>query len=249
MYIGITTFKERFDTHFKPLIESIKGVPTIVAVNSSYNNGLCNDYRREMLKLLSYYDNISPIFYQQMRGCSKMWNDLIIHSPTEHILILNDDVEILNTEKFLKNCNDHTNFDSFFKINGCFSHFVVSKKIMMKLGWFDERFLGFGEEDGDMMWRYIQTFKTPIPNYEDCNIKNLVSNVIDENIKDRYLGKYTTFNRCFCKIENNHLNLTCKYIQNSNGIQSTFVEPMINQLPNLVQYPYEEFYLRYKNSL
>ena len=249
MYIGITTFKERFDSHFKPLMESIKGVPAIIAVNSSYNDGLCNEYRKEMLNLLAYYDNVSPIFYQEMRGCAKMWNDLIIHSPTEHILLLNDDVKILNIQKLLNNCDNVSKQFDFFKINGCFSHFVTSKKAMIELGWFDERFLGFGEEDGDMMWRYIQNFKKHIYDYYDSNIENLISNVVDENIKDRYHGKYTTFNRIFCKIENNHLNITCKYIQNSNGIKGTFVEPMINQLPNLAQYPYENFYLKYKNLL
>lgn len=248
MYIGITTFKERFDTHFKLLLEDIKGFPAIIAVNASYKDGLCKDYCKEMLKLLSYYDNITPIFYQQMRGCAKMWNDLIIHSPSSHILISNDDNRIINCQKLLEDCSNHSKTCDFFKINRCMSHFVAGKEVMIKLSWFDERYLGFGEEDGDIMWRYLKMFGQPIPNYENSNIENHSSNIIDQNIKT-YYGKYTEFNRQFCYCENNDYKIPCKYVPDPEGLQSTYGEKMKQQLPDIIQYPYEEFFIKNKNLL
>ena len=79
MYIGITTFKERFRSHFIPLMKDLSGMNVIVAVNASNGKGLDNDYRRDMLKFLADHDNASPIFYQEMRGLAKMWNDLVSH--------------------------------------------------------------------------------------------------------------------------------------------------------------------------
>jgi hypothetical protein len=248
MYIGITTFKERFDSHFKLLLEDIKGYPTIVAVNASYKNGLCNEYRKEMLSLLSHYDNVSPIFYQEMRGCSKMWNDLVLHSPTPHILITNDDNRILNCDQLLKNCKEVTKTYQFFKINNCLSHYVVGKEIMIQMNWFDERFLGFGEEDGDIMWRYLKFFNTALPNHNDSNIQNNCSDIIDQGIQT-YWNKYTKFNRVFCKEIENEYGITCKYVHDPKGIQSTYEHPMRQQAEEYMQYPYENFYLKYKKCL
>lgn len=248
MYIGITTFKERFDSHFKQLLEDIKGHPTIVSVNASYKTGLCNEYRREMLSLLSHYDNVSPIFYQEIRGRAKLWNDLIIHSPTEHILITNDDVRITNCEKLLYNCKEETKNSDFFTINRCLSHYVVGKQLMIKLGWFDERFLGFGEEDGDIMWRHLKMFGKKIHNFEDSNIQNHTSNIIDSKITT-YMNKYTRFNRMFCKEIDNPLDMMCKYVHDENGIQSTYEHPMKQHLKDETQYPYESFRMKYKECL
>ena len=240
MYIGITTFKERFDSHFKFLLNDIKGTPAIISVNASYKNGLCNEYRKQMLNLLSLHDdNVSPIFYQQMRGCAKMWNDLIIHSPTEHILICNDDIRIIDLKKLINNCNDMSKHHDFFVINNTMSHFVISKKFAIEIGWFDERFLGFGHEDGDFIWRYKKMFNRDIPNYFDDNIINHSSNIIDTSIKIS-MGKYTHFNELF--IEN-------KYICDENGLQSTFREKRSPRLENITQYPYEDFFNKNKNLL
>jgi hypothetical protein len=239
MYIGITTFKERFDSHFKSLLNDIKGTPAIISVNSSYKKGLCDEYRKKMLKLLSEYDNVSPIFYQQMRGCAKMWNDLIIHSPTEHILICNDDIRILNIEKLIKNCDDMSKNHNFFTINNCMSHFVISKKFAIEIGWFDERFLGFGHEDGDMIWRYYKKYNKKIPTYFDDSIVDHSSIIIDKGIQTSR-GKYTHFNEIFCNE---------KYIVDSNGLQCTFGEKRSPRLENATQYPYEEFFIEKRNML
>jgi hypothetical protein len=240
MYIGITTFKERFDSHFKTLLNDIKGTPAIISVNASYKNGLCNEYRKQMLNLLFLHDdNVSPIFYQQMRGCAKMWNDLIIHSPTEHILICNDDIRIIDCEKLINNCKEMSKQHDFFTINNCMSHFVVSKKFAIKMGWFDERFLGFGHEDGDMIWRHFKMFNKTFPNYFDDSIIDKSSNIIDTGIKTS-MGKYTYFNELF---------IQQKYIPDENGLQCTFDQKRSLHLENITQYPYEDFFNKNKNLL
>ena len=107
-----------------------------------------------------------------MRALAKLWNELVIHSPTEYIYILNDDLSFSNPLVFDK-INDFIKKTKlgFFDAPHGFSHFVVSKTELDKLGYFDERLLGVGEEDGDMRYRYIDMYGHDI---ETLKIKNLM---------------------------------------------------------------------------
>lgn len=250
MYIGITTFKERFESHFIPLMKDLSGFNVIVAVNASNKTGLDNEYRRKMLSFLSEHDNVSPIFYQEMRGLAKMWNDLVVHCPTSHILLLNDDVRISNPTILMDSLYQVSITKSnFFTINGSFSHFVIAKHTLAELNWFDERFLGFGEEDGDIIYRHIETYGFFPLSITSSHIHNLSSDVRDEGVRPG-IAKYSLFNRCFAGFyECDIPNLPKKYAPNEDGISGMFSSKMKIQINSPIQYPYETFFNEFKKHL
>lgn len=250
MYIGITTFKERFDSHFVPLIKDLSGFNVIVAVNASNKTGLDNEYRRRMLSFLSEYDNVSPIFYQEMRGLAKMWNDLVIHCPVSHMLLLNDDVRVKNAKVLMRSLNETAATKSnFFLINGSFSHFVIAKHTLEDLNWFDERFLGFGEEDGDMIFRHIERYGFFPMSLRSAYITNLTSEIRDENVKPG-IAKYSLFNRCFAGFyECDIPNLPKKYTPDQDGISGMFGCKMKTQIESPAMYPHESFFNEFKKYL
>lgn len=247
--IGITTFRERFESHLKPLVRQLKGHPAIIAVNAHNHDGLDDNYRKEMMRFLAEHDNVSAIFYQQMRGCAKMWNDLVVHSPTEDVLILNDDVHIESIEYLMGDVDSAIKaFDGkpIFVLNGSWSHFLTSKRRMIDIGWFDERLLGFGEEDGDMVFRYIEKYGQYPMFLKTLFIKNISSDIRDESVKKGVL-KYTAFNRQFMGFADNAK--FGKYKSDRTGIKGMFHEPMRNLIPNAIQYPYEEFFMNNRENL
>lgn len=245
--IGITTFSLRFD-FISNLIEQIKQYNIsnniYICINGEYNCVFDQNYRRDILSLCLKYDNLYPIFFVEMRGLSKMWNTLCIHSTKENILILNDDIEI-NTHEIFYTVSNHINdinYNGLTKINNTFSFFLINKNILDTLGYFDERLLGFGEEDGDITYRYIQHFNKDICNIQINGLNNIVSNIRHKDILPG-IGKYSLFNRNFMFKE--------KYTEcnHANSIKGMFDYPCNENLPVAKQYPYEIFHKEQKHKL
>lgn len=200
--IAITTFVHRFDKYFKPLMNSISrmrpDLDKIVFVNGQHKKEFNQDYRKEIMRFSSSCPKTYLIMSPIVRGCSYMWNTLCNHSSTDYILVLNDDL-IINDgffeqfESALKQQNAAG--DESFRINYSFSHFCVHRKDLFDVGYFDERLLGFGEEDGDWLWRWevakkksMNTLRTPlIVNCVD-NSESNSENMVKSN------GKYSAFN-------------------------------------------------------
>ena len=111
----------------------------------------------------------------------------------------------------------------------------------MEVGFFDERLLGLGEEDGDFFWRYHEKFNREIPNLDIGLIDNIHSDVTD----DGYLKGIRTaskFNREFIKKQ--------KYKDILfGGYKGMFDKRVKKILPDETQYPYEKFYLENKDRL
>ncbi len=238
--IAITTFSLRFEM-VKKLISQIRRFTDkeiIICINGEFNESFREDYRKKMLGLCLEYDYILPIFFSEMRGLSKMWNTSITLSSQKNILVLNDDLEILSNDIFdkISSLNDEI---SLIKINNSFSHFLINRDILNKVGWFDERLLGFGEEDGDITFRFLEQ-SIGIYNLNVSGVINIVSE-IRQNIKPG-VGKYSLFNREFAFGE--------KYQKtDSVGIIGMFGEPHKKIVKDQNIYPYESFYWDNKNKL
>lgn len=239
--IGIVTFNKRFDQYFKPLVKFIKdntNLNIIVCINGSLREPFDEEYRKKLLEYINIYSNIYPMFFTTFRSLSKLWNNLILNSIHDNILILNDDVQILNKDFFIdveKSINN-----KLFTINNSWSHFVANKYEMIELGFFDERLLGVGEEDGDMVYRYIKKYGH-YPNNVICkNLRNISSDENQSNMK-KGIGKYSFFNREFMF---NH-----KFKKNDNGIKGMFDYPVEQVIQNENLYPYEKFYLNNINNI
>jgi len=195
----------------------------------------------KVFNLCIKYKQIYPIFFQEIRGLSKMWNTIIVHSSSDNVLLFNDDLEIHNDEIFksVEQISNHSEFNSICKFNGSFSHFLVKKECIEKIGFFDERLLGFGEEDGDITFRLIKN-NYHLHTHGVSGLINIVSNVRHDNVKPG-IGKYSKFNRDFIYNE--------KYKVDPNGIKGMFDSPMIESFESLSQYPYEVFYRENKSNL
>lgn len=245
--ICITTFKRRLPL-FKDLIKSIKkfypDIEILVAINGENEENVDDNYRREILSFISSQKNVIPIMFTEFRSLSKLWNNLVIFSKTNYNLILNDDL-YFNNNRIIELIQEKINNDNnigLFTINGGWSHFVISKVELDELGYFDERLLAIGEEDGDMTWRYIQKYNKNIPVLYINNIRNLACdyNIAPTNMVT-YVDNKPKFNSTFIK--------NFKYKKNNNGIVGMFGIPYEKILQDDKQYPYEMFWLKNKYNI
>lgn len=225
--IVIVTYDKRYQDNFIPLIEEIKrqapNIEISLMINGSYNKQFNEEYRKNILKLISGYNNIYPQIYTKFTSLAKLWNRGIQNASNNKVLVLNDDTSI--KDGFL-NFIDLANINDLTLINGIFSHFIIDKKFLNSINWFDERFLGVGWEDVDIRRKM-------------SNINNLTTDLIISYHNDNYSmqhqniqyahgsqgpSKYTKFNEIF------------------------FNEKYNNMHKELIQYPYWNFEInRYKD--
>jgi hypothetical protein len=247
--IGITTFEKRFERYFVPLVEQLRAIDNeteiVVAVNGEHQQPFSEPYRSSLLSFIAGKPRIFPIFFPQFRGLSKLWNSIIIHASSEHILLLNDDVAI-NRKKFLQEVKKalYYNRGRSFTINHSWSHFLVRRDEIDRLGFFDERLLGIGEEDGDMTWRYQSHYGEPVADFSISGIINYSEATMTEkplNISCHGGGKYSRFNRQFVYEQ--------KYQKDPQGQKGIFDAPMIMKDPGQKQYPMERFYRENKEKM
>ena len=247
--IAITTFSLRLGI----VTDLIRQVRThtdrniLLCINGEKDGNFNNDYRKSILNICSEYDNIFPIFFVETRGLAKMWNTLLSHSDNHHVMLLNDDIIVQSSDVFDK-AQNHINspeFTGVALINSSFSHYIVDRRVIDGIGYFDERLLGFGEEDGDLVYRLLKN------NYNYnllwvSGLINMISPIRDENIKKGSINnvehKYSNHNRKFVYEE--------KYKSNmSSPFRGMFDTPMDQELHDDKIYPYEIYFWENKNKL
>ena len=248
--IGITTFVHRFEKYFIPLLKKIREKDPvseiIVTINGEHEQDFNETYRAEILQFIATQPGVYPIFFPRFRSLAKLWNTIVIHATHDHILLLNDDIQV-NDPKFQKKiCKAlRDNKMRSFLINNSWSHFLISRNELDELGYFDERLLGIGEEDGDMTWRYIKNYKTPPKSFKMKFFHNFAEETMNDhvptNIKSRPNSKYSEFNRNFM--------YSVKYQPSINGIQGMFDTTMELLDTGPRQYPNEKFFRNNKNKI
>lgn len=242
--IVITTFAKRYDyvVNLIPQLREYTDNKIILVINGEKDGEFNEEYRKNILELSSKYNNVYPTMFIETRGLCKMWNTGLIMSDTDNVLILNDDIEI-NSGDIIRYVTSHIKspeYKGLTKINNSFSHFIANKIVLHDVGYFDERLLGFGEEDGDISYRFIKA-GIPINAIYVNGVVNIVSNIRHEHIKAG-IGKYSNFNRQF--IYGN------KYSTNMNSpYKGMFDTPMDQLLEDINQYPHEKFFMENKNNL
>ena len=246
--IVITTFDKRFDSYLVPLIKSIKylrpKVEIIVMVNGSSKAKFDECYRSKLLHFLADQENSYATMFPNFQSLSKLWNRGALTASNDNILILNDDLEIKlnNFPNFFESLEKKLLIDSnSFKINGSFSHFFITRSELLQVGFFDERLLGIGEEDGDFIWRYHQRYGIEIPSISISGIVNIQSKLSDDGFK-KGIGHYSKFNRDFVQKEKYQKSII-------GGYRGIFDNRTKKVLPDAVQYPYEDFYLKNRHKI
>lgn len=247
--IGITTFEARFERYFVPLLRRIRehtDNEIVVAVNGENNRPFSEEYRRNLLRFIAEFDNVYPIFFPRFRGLSKLWNSIAIHATHDHMLMLNDDI-MIESGNFMGDICDslRRNGGKTFLINRSWSHYLINRNELDTLGYFDERLLGIGEEDGDMTWRYIKQYGEAIPSFKIKGFENYAEESVlsykPVNIQTHSGTKYSLFNQKFIHEE--------KYSPVDEGIRGMFATAVEMKEPEERQYPYENFYRSRRGEL
>lgn len=247
--IGITTFEARFDRYFVPLLKRIREYTDneiVVAVNGENGRPFGAEYRRRLLNCVADYENVYPIFFPQFRGLTKLWNSIAIHATHDHILMLNDDI-MIESRNFMNDVCDslRRNEGRTFLINRSWSHYLINRVELDALGYFDERLLGIGEEDGDMSWRYIKQYGESIPSFKIKAFQNFAEESVRSykpvNIQTHSGTKYSLFNKKFIHEE--------KYAPAADGIKGMFETAVVMKEPGERQYPYERFFRQRRGEL
>ena len=238
----ITTFDKRFEPFLVPLITSIKAqrpaLEVIVAINGRAHELFSEPYRQSVLAFLAQHPNTYPIVFPNFQSLAKLWNRGALTTTAPRALILNDDLRIFqeNGVGFFDELEKALAINpASFRINGSFSHFVLNKDELIEAGFFDERLLGLGEEDGDFFWRYYQRYGREIASVDLPFIENVQSDLADEGYA-KGIRTASQFNRRFIK--------EVKYKSTLlGGYRGMFDERVKQVLEDKAQYPYEVFYL------
>lgn len=244
--ICISTFSNRLNS-LTLLIEDIRKFcknDIILCINGDLDKKFCNEYRKKILLLCAEHENIFPIFFTEHRSLGKLWNTSIIHSSTNINMVINDDIRLYENEfcYIINNLYDK-DYNNFNIINGSYSHFLTTKKTLHKIGYFDERLLSIGEEDGDISFRYIKIFDKIIEPIYIHGFDHSAGTDTD-SFKRKIGSKYSKFNNDFCFGKPNP-----KYSADPNGIKCSFSFLAKQNIQDETQYPYEMFYLDNKDKI
>ncbi len=203
--IVVATFSDRFYEFCIPLLSNLRagGVkePIYLVINADWSGGTDFAARSVFVSKVLAIENVFPICLGSPSGMSKIWNTGIRAAGADQTLILNDDT-IVNQDSIQKvveqvfaSCYDH----DLVIVNRTFGHFALTKKCLSAVGVFDERFLGFGEEDADYYWRYEAKFKC-LPFHLD-NIPGILNPSVESGheslVKAEGASKYSLFNTIY----------------------------------------------------
>jgi hypothetical protein len=197
--IIITTFEARFFEYTIPLITALRSevnLPIFVIINGNYSKNKNNYMLQEFLKELGKFTNIYPTAFSNFHGCAEMWNTGIVNADSDYFIILNDDIYVY--PKLIKSklafIRELVSQNELVTFNRSFSHFGISSKCIDEVGFFDEHFLGIGEEDRDYFHRYESRYLRKPYNLSTDIFYNFGDESRDNEIEKNSKGKYSRFN-------------------------------------------------------
>lgn len=175
---GVTTFMNRYEDCFKPLIRKLALIfpecQIIVIANGHVKQSKQQIYLKRITEFCNSFNNIELITYLEPRGLSHLWNQIVQCSKNQKILILNDDIKIsMNFRRFITEYG--ITGKNIATINSSWSHFLISKEIIKKIGLFDEQLLEIGGEDDDYAAR-LAIANQPTSNFETKTIGSKLRN-------------------------------------------------------------------------
>lgn len=201
--IGVTTFKDRFDSCLKPLIRKLSilfpGEQIIVIANGHYLEEAQKEFRKQFDTFCFSFNNVDQESYTDPHGLSFLWNRIIDRATSDNILILNDDILIkVGFRHFIEESGIMDT--PLATINSSWSHFKISKSIIDKVGLFDEGFTEIGGEDDDYLARMAMNGLSPV-NFLTGSLKKASAGKSKTSVVNSYgkvmseqLGGYSTVN-------------------------------------------------------
>lgn len=235
--IVITTFEDRQMQSCLPLIKSLRqngvGNPLVVVLNGVYGRKVDPSLRADFVKEANAFQDVSFVMSRSMIPLARCWNLGIQMSNSSVCVVLNDDLAV-NGRGLLSDLERLAETASECGLalgNGSFSHFALSKDCLSSIGWFDERYLGIGEEDGDYAWRFEDHFGVPPQTSALSSIRNLDDPSRGEFITG--IGKYSLANRVFMQM---------KFELHSGTVKGMFDDVSIRRLSEIDPYPHWRFH-------
>lgn len=236
--IVLTTFSDRFFSHALPTLNAFREAGltrrVFLVINGDQNRDTDALLRSKFLAEALQLYPVEPICFASGRGMAEMWNAGARYSYANKIIFLNEDLIIQPSllEEALSLIDAALDSSGLVVLNQSFGHFGVTRDALIKCGWFDERFLGFGEEDGDFAWRFVQTFGRDPLQISHGAINNSASGSGYEHFASRKGMKYSLLN---------HLILQNIY-EFSNGEGQGLFGTAARYVSRVErQYPYERF--------
>lgn len=156
--IGIVTYVDRYEKFFKRLLINLvtifPEVEFVICVNGYYDKKIQHAYLEKIKEFTGKFQNVKVIDFVQPQSLSKLWNLLILNSSNNKIFIFNDDIKIA---PWFRSNLERSNIlnEEVALINRSWSHFLISKSVIKKIGYFDQRFPAVGNEDQDYECRLV----------------------------------------------------------------------------------------------
>jgi hypothetical protein len=212
--IGVVTYHARYEKYFMPLIRRLVSIfpdkEILCVINGHPDASLQANYLKKVTTFLQQFRNVRYITHTKHQSLAKCWNELIILSSTEKVLILNDDTQV--TELLRNELEQKALPLPFTILNTSWSHFLISKNILNIVGWFDERLLGVGHEDADYALR-MGMAGIPVTDTEVLGLENYVvdeenpgwKSISKKNGDNKYAAYNTEFfNKKWITADGNH---------------------------------------------
>lgn len=173
--IGVTTYKDRFDSCLRPLVEKLAILFPVEQIIVIANGHYLAEEQKEFIKkfevFCSGFSNVEAESFADPMGLSFLWNRIIDRASSDNILILNDDIMIKSGfRRFVEESGIVT--APVATINSSWSHFKISKAVIDKVGLFDEGFPEIGGEDDDYIAR-MAIYGLSAANYSSGSLKKV----------------------------------------------------------------------------
>lgn len=202
--IGIVTYHARFDDYFKPLIEKLANIfpdrEIVCIINGHPDRTLQINYLNKVTSFMKKFPNVRYLTYDLNQSLSKCWNQLIILSHTDKTVVCNDDISV--SELFREELENHIDDHDFFRINRTWSHFVISKNTVRRIGWFEERLPAVAWEDTDYAFRLFAAGED-VPSVKMLGLFNQSTDNVEHGWEDEEpsdkTSKYASANEKFFK--------------------------------------------------
>ncbi len=199
MSIGVVTYLGRYERFFRPLVRQLVRLfpdyDLCVFVNGHHDAARQAAYLREVTAFLSRYPSVRYVTNADHQPLARGWNRLVMTARRERVLILNDDLAL--RPRFRHNLERVREWPVVCTINDSWSHFVISREAIRRVGWFDERFAGVGDEDVDYICR-LAMHGIEIRSVHVPGVHNYVADQRDPGwatISPVVDGKYARLNR------------------------------------------------------
>lgn len=203
--IIISTFERRFFEFTIPLLNSIRtatNIPVTIVINGNFNTVRDENIYRRFVIATQEYPNVNLVTFNTFRGWSSMLNAGILHSDSEVSIVFNDDIYL--NPNGLKADLDYIltaiREKHLILLNNSWSHFAISRECLSSIGFFDEHFLGIGQEDGDYAFRFKSHFGFEVPTLNVSGLINFVDQSRDQEVAVTN-GKYSLFNNVYLQIK------------------------------------------------